>query len=60
MNFDEITFFTWNKEIWLTCWKKKTAIKLDGYVEQLPSGTLERMFPLFLFYIEIFTMILPC
>jgi hypothetical protein len=43
----------------LDYWKEKTNIKLYHYVDQIKDKLFKKVFPLFLFHIEVITLILP-
>ncbi|PLW17006.1 hypothetical protein PCANC_05793 [Puccinia coronata f. sp. avenae] len=59
MTYRQTKYFTTNRKIWLNYWKAKTNIDLDGYVKQIDLPSFRKIFPLFLFHIEVITMILP-
>ncbi|PLW22615.1 hypothetical protein PCASD_12228 [Puccinia coronata f. sp. avenae] len=52
-------YFINNRRIWLRYWEAHTGIKLDVYLKNIKYEAFKGIFPLFLFYIEAITMILP-
>jgi hypothetical protein len=52
-------YFFEHREIWLDFWEAQTGIDLKSYVDQIQIEPYKLIFPLFLFYIEIITLILP-
>ncbi|PLW41506.1 hypothetical protein PCANC_13105 [Puccinia coronata f. sp. avenae] len=56
---ERMGYFIDNRNIWLKFWGKRTGIDLQQYVDQIKFKPMKQTFPLFLFYIEVITMILP-
>ncbi|PLW43136.1 hypothetical protein PCASD_08046 [Puccinia coronata f. sp. avenae] len=53
-------YFLTNRHIWLEFWEKRTGINLQEiYVNRIKLQSMKKTFPLFLFYIEVITMVLP-
>ncbi|PLW09264.1 hypothetical protein PCANC_01527 [Puccinia coronata f. sp. avenae] len=53
------TYFIKSSATRMDYWKKRTQIRLDDYVRMIESSGFKDIFPLYLFYIEFLTMILP-
>ncbi|PLW30243.1 hypothetical protein PCANC_25209 [Puccinia coronata f. sp. avenae] len=52
-------YFINNRHIWIKFWERQTGINLQKYVDQITFEPMKQTFPLFLFHIEVITMVLP-
>jgi hypothetical protein len=52
-------YFINNRHIWLKFWEGRTGINLQQYVDKITYKPMKETFPLFLFHVEVITMVLP-
>jgi hypothetical protein len=58
LSYEQTRWLINHSIVWFNYWEKKTKINLKHYFNEIKLAAFRDVFPLFLFYIEIITMIL--